>query len=110
MISPILAAAPALIPAFMAGGSTAAPPVKRGFFGTEVSVGENLLEVATDDGFIMTPVSTVPILLIVSTIALVYAFVIPDFSVRYVAENSSLVSTHGWRFTRATRGLCYFWP
>ena len=33
---------------------------------------------------------TVPILLMVSTVALIYAFVVRDFSVRYVAENSSL--------------------
>jgi cytochrome c-type biogenesis protein CcmF len=33
---------------------------------------------------------TVPILLLVSTVALVYAFVTRDFSVRYVAENSNL--------------------
>ena len=33
---------------------------------------------------------TVPILLAISTLALVYAFVTHDFSVRYVAENSSL--------------------
>ena len=33
---------------------------------------------------------TVPILLMVSTTALIYAFVVRDFSVRYVAENSSL--------------------
>ena len=33
---------------------------------------------------------SVPILLLVSTTALVYAFVVRDFSVRYVAENSSL--------------------
>ena len=33
---------------------------------------------------------TVPLLLAISTLALVYAFVTHDFSVRYVAENSSL--------------------
>ena len=33
---------------------------------------------------------TVPMLLMVSTVALIYAFVVRDFSVRYVAENSSL--------------------
>ena len=33
---------------------------------------------------------TVPVLLTISTLALVYAFVTHDFSVRYVAENSSL--------------------
>ena len=33
---------------------------------------------------------TVPVLLVVATLALVYAFVESDFSVRYVAENSNL--------------------
>ena len=33
---------------------------------------------------------SIPVLLLVSTIALIYAFVVNDFSVRYVAENSNL--------------------
>ncbi len=37
---------------------------------------------------------TVPLLLFVSTGALVYAFVTRDFSVRYVAENSSIAMPH----------------
>lgn len=56
-MSPVLVAASAIILAFVAIGATAAPPEKRDFFGTVVSVGENLLEVATDDGFVKTPVS-----------------------------------------------------
>ena len=56
MMSPVLAAASALILAFMASGAMAAPPEKRDFFGIVVSVGENLLEVATDDRFVKTPV------------------------------------------------------
>ncbi len=41
---------------------------------------------------------TLPILLMISTLALVYAFVSHDFSVRYVAENSSLAlpSIYTW--------------
>ena len=39
---------------------------------------------------------TVPLLLLVSTLALVYAFVQSDFSVRYVAENSNLAMPHGY--------------
>ena len=35
-------------------------------------------------------ISTIPILLLISTLALVYSFVTNDFSVRYVAENSNL--------------------
>ena len=37
---------------------------------------------------------SVPLLLLVSTAALVYAFVTRDFSVRYVAENSNLAMPH----------------
>ncbi|MYC07846.1 MAG: heme lyase CcmF/NrfE family subunit [Chloroflexi bacterium] len=37
---------------------------------------------------------SVPMLLFVSTAALVYAFVTRDFSVRYVAENSNLAMSH----------------
>ncbi len=37
---------------------------------------------------------SVPVLLFVSTAALVYAFVTRDFSVRYVAENSNLAMSH----------------
>ena len=37
---------------------------------------------------------SVPVLLLVSTAALVYAFVTRDFSVRYVAENSNLAMQH----------------
>ena len=33
---------------------------------------------------------SVPVLLLIATMALIYAFVDNDFSVRYVAENSSL--------------------
>ena len=33
---------------------------------------------------------SIPVLLTVTTVALIYAFVIRDFSVRYVAENSNL--------------------
>ena len=37
---------------------------------------------------------SVPVLLLVSTVALVYAFVTRDFGVRYVAENSNLAMPH----------------
>ena len=37
---------------------------------------------------------SVPVLLLVSTGALVYAFVTRDFGVRYVAENSNLAMPH----------------
>ena len=37
---------------------------------------------------------SVPLLLLVATAALVYAFVTRDFSVRYVAENSNLAMPH----------------
>ena len=37
---------------------------------------------------------TIPVLLLISTGALIYAFVVNDFSVRYVAENSNLAMPH----------------
>ena len=37
---------------------------------------------------------TVPVLLLISTAGVVYAFVTRDFSVRYVAENSNLAMPH----------------
>ena len=47
---------------------------------------------------------TVPPLLLVSTVAVVYAFVTRDFSVRYVAENSNLAMPHAYTWVALYAG------
>ena len=47
---------------------------------------------------------TLPLLLLVSTAALVYAFVTNDFSVRYVAENSNLAMPHKYTWVALYAG------
>ena len=47
---------------------------------------------------------TLPLLLLVSTAALVYAFVTNDFSVRYVAENSNLAMPHQYTWVALYAG------
>ena len=47
---------------------------------------------------------TLPLLLLMSTLALVYAFVTNDFSVRYVAENSNLAMPHAYTWVALYAG------
>ena len=47
---------------------------------------------------------TLPLLLLVSTAALVYAFVTNDFSVKYVAENSNLAMPHQYTWVALYAG------
>ena len=47
---------------------------------------------------------TLPVLLLIPTVALIYAFVTNDFSVRYVTENSNLAMPHAYTWVALYAG------